>query len=318
MAKKQGKIGENKSEPIKEIPLACSDELAAVEFMEKQRWGNDPACPRCGDTSIRKVMDKDGLKRNARYLWRCYGCKKQFTVRIGTVFEDSPIPLRIWCYAFWKACSSKKGVSALQIQRETGLSYKSALFMMHRIRFAMTPDSPEQLNGDVEVDETYIGGKPRFKGQSKRGRGTRKTPVLALVERGGKVRARVVTNVTGKTLKTAIREFVHEDARIITDENPSYNGIGKDFVGGHETVNHGRKEYARGDINTNSIESFFALIKRGMVGTFHNVSKKHLHRYIGEFEFRYNTRGCDDGLRLVTAIKAADGKRLMYKQPIAA
>ena len=318
MAKNQVKVGQKKSEPIKEIPLACSDELAAVEFMEKQRWGDTPACPRCGDVSVRKSMDKEGAKRNNRYLWRCNGCKQQFTVRIGTVFEDSPIPLRIWCYAFWKACSSKKGVSALQISRETGLSYKSALFIMHRIRFAMTPDYPDQLKGDVEVDETYVGGKPRFKGQSKRGRGTKKTPVLALVERGGNVRAQVVTDVTGRTLKSAIRECVHEESRIITDENPSYEGIGIEFDGGHETVNHGRKEYARGDVNTNSIESFFALIKRGIVGTFHNVSKRHLHRYLGEFEFRYNTRQFDDGLRLVTAIKSAEGKRLMYSQPIAA
>lgn len=284
--------------------------------MEKQRWGSDPACPRCGDVEVRKVMDKEGVKRSNRYLWRCGGCKQQFTVRIGTVFEDSPIPLKIWCYAFWKACSSKKGVSALQIQRETGLSYKSALFMMHRIRFAMTPEPTEKLQGDVEVDETYVGGKPRYKGQSKRGRGTNKTPVVGLVERGGKVRARVVTDVTGKTLKDAIRNFVDDKARIMTDENPSYNGIGKDFDGGHATVNHGRKEYARDDVNTNSIESFFALIKRGMVGTFHNVSKKHLHRYIGEFEFRYNTRRLDDGARLVAAIKASEGKRLMYAEPV--
>lgn len=138
------------------------------------------------------------------------------------------------------------------------------------------------------------------------------------MERGGNVRAQVVTDVTGRTLKSAIRECVHEESRIITDENPSYEGIGIEFDGGHETVNHGRKEYARGDVNTNSIESFFALIKRGIVGTFHNVSKRHLHRYLGEFEFRYNTRQFDDGLRLVTAIKSAEGKRLMYSQPIAA
>lgn len=142
-----------------ELPRACSDERAAVEFMERQRWGDTPACPRCGDTDVVQMQSKGGA-RNARYLWRCYGCKQQFTVRVGTIMEDLPIPLRHWCYAFWAACAGKKGVSAMQIQRQTGLSYKSALFMMHRIRYAMTPDPrPSKLDGIVEVDETYVGGK---------------------------------------------------------------------------------------------------------------------------------------------------------------
>lgn len=317
MKKKQSKVGENKSETIKNIPMACADELKAVEFMEKQRWGDKAHCPRCGDENVKKMMNKEGDGRNKRFLWRCNGCKQQFTVRIGTVFEDSRIPLRHWCLAFWRASSSKKGVSALQISRETGLSYKSALFMMHRIRFAMTPDYPELLKGDVEVDETYVGGKPRYKGRSKRGRGTEKTPVLGLVERDGSVRAKVITDITGKTLKTAIQEYVDSESRIITDEFRGYNGIGKHFKKGHHSVNHGRKEYVRGDVHTNSIESFFATIKRGIIGTYHSVSKKHLHRYIGQFEFLYNTRKCNDGERLVQIIKHADGKRLIYKEPIA-
>lgn len=316
MAKGQKKVTENKDEILKEIPLACADELTAVEFMEKQRWGDSPACPRCGDCEIRKMEDRKG-NRNKRFLWRCYGCKKQFTVRIGTVLEDSSIPLRIWCYAFWKACSSKKGVSALQIKRETGLSYKSALFLMHRIRFAMSPELGEPLKGDVECDETYVGGKPRYKGQSKRGRGTKKTPVFAMVERNGRVSTRVITDVTSKTLQGAIRECVDPSSRILTDENPSYNGIGYHFDRGHATVNHGRKEYVRGEIHSNTIESFFAILKRGVTGTFHSVSKKHLHRYLSEFEFRYNTRKLQDGERLTRAIKAADGKRLRYAEPIA-
>ena len=314
---KRHKVGGNKSETIQEIPMACVDELKAVEFMEKKRWGDSPICPRCNHENVKKMMSSDGKERNKRYLWRCYGCKKQFTVRIGTVFEDSRIPLKYWCLAFWRACSSKKGVSALQISRETGLSYKSTLFMMHRIRFAMTPDYPDKLEGDVEIDETYVGGKPRYKGHSKRGRGTKKTPVVGLVERGGSVRARVITDVTGKTLKGAIRELVSTDSRVITDELPAYNGIGKDFKNGHHTVNHGAKEYVRGDIYTNTIESFFAIIKRGLIGTYHNVSKKHLHRYIGQFEFMYNTRHLDDGGRLSKAIISSIGKRLRYKEPIA-
>jgi len=323
MKKKQGKPGQAKCSILQEIPQACIDETAAVAFLEKQRWGDTPGCPRCGDTNVTKI--KNGQEgRNKRFLWRCHGCKQQFTVRIGTVFEDSRIPLRIWCYAFWKACSSKKGVSALQISRECSISYKSALFLMHRIRYAMTePGKQEKLQGDIEVDETYVGGKPR-KHQKREvggpklntGRGTKKIPVLVMVKRGDKVRARVIPNVTGKTMKAAIRDNVHVSSRIITDEYKSYRGVGKEFAGGHETVTHSIGEYVRGDIHTNEAESFFALVKRGFYGTFHAVSKKHLHRYINEFAFRWNTRKITDGERTASAIKGADGKRLMYREPI--
>lgn len=316
MKTKHTKPGQTNNKVLQEIPLACTDETAAVEFMEKQRWGNIPACPRCGCIEVHKMTCKDG-KRNKRFLWRCHGCKKQFTVRIRTVFEDSRIPLRIWCYAFWKACSSKKGISALQISRECSITYKSALFLMHRIRYAMTePKEQEKLRGTVEVDETYVGGKPRYRGRGKRGRGTKKVPVMIMVQRNGKVRTRVIPNVTGKTLKTAIRENVHVSSRIITDDNRSYNGIGKEYAGGHKTTNHSRGEYARGDINSNTAESFFAILKRGVYGTFHAVSKKHLHRYVNEFAFRWDTRKVDDGERTLRAIKGADGKRLMYREPI--
>ncbi len=231
--------------------------------------------------------------------------------------EDSRIPLRIWCYAFWKACASKKGISALQISRECAISYKSALFLMHRIRYAMTgPIIAEKLSGIVEVDETYVGGKPRIRGKNKRGRGTKKTPVLVMVERDGVARTRVIADVTGPTLKTAIRDNVYRWSTIMTDDNRSYNGIGKEYVGGHQTTNHSRREYARGNVHSNTAESFFAILKRGVYGTFHAVSKKHLHRYVNEFEFRWNTRKIDDGKRLKAAIKGADGKRLMYKEPV--
>ena len=147
---------------VRALPRACSDERAAVEFLEKQRWGDSPACPHCGALDVYQMLGRDG-QRNSRYLWRCKACGGQFTVRIGTVFEDSRIPLMRWCFAFWAACASKKGVSALQIRRQTGVSYKSALFMMHRIRYAMAPDTPTapKLTGFVEADETFVGGKPR-------------------------------------------------------------------------------------------------------------------------------------------------------------
>ena len=304
---------------IAAIPRACADEKAAVEFIEKQRWGDYPACPRCGDTSVYQMKDSKTGERQASFRWRCRGCKQQFTVRIGTVFEDSRTELRHWCYAFWRASTSKKGVSALEIKRHTGLSYKSAHFLLQRIRFAMADSAPAMLGangGDVEVDETYIGGKPRYKGVSKRGRGTKKSPVLALVERGGSVRTRPIANVTGKTLKAVIRENVHQSARVITDENSAYTGIGPEFAGGHETVRHSAREYVRGDVHSNTVEGFFSIVKLGLHGIYHAVSKEHLHRYLAEFEFRYNNRELEDGERTQKAIQAADGKRLIYKQVI--
>src|SRR5688500_10862958 len=194
---------------ITALPAACSDETLAVEFMEKQRWGNSPGCPRCGDTDVSKMMGSEG-KRNKRYLWRCHGCKQQYTVRIGTIMEESRIPMRHWCYGFWAACASKKGVSALQIHRQTKLSYKSALYLMHRIRLAMTPTEPNppKLTGTVEADETYVGGKPRPKSPTVREqlqaeghfhmphRPRQKVPVVALIQRGGAVRAMVMPVVT--------------------------------------------------------------------------------------------------------------------------
>jgi transposase-like protein len=221
--------------------------------------------------------------------------------------------MRHWCLGFFRAATSKKGVSALEIHRQTGLSYKSALFMLHRIRFAMADSAVGPLSGPVEVDETYVGGKPRYRGQSKCGRGTNKQPVVALVERKGRVKAKPVTNVTGKTLKDVIRSNVDVDATIITDENPSYNGIGNHYWGGHHTVCHSAKEYVRGDIHSNTVEGFFSIVKRGLNGIYHSVSKDHLHRYMAEFEFRYNFRELEDGQRIVAAIKASEGKRLQYR-----
>jgi transposase-like protein len=310
----------SKSEIMEEVPLACSNELAAVEFFEKQRWGNTPFCMHCGSVDVYKMMDASGQKRSERFLWRCRDCAKQYTVRIGTVYEETRLELRHWCYAFWRASTSKKGVAALEIMRHCQISYKSALFLMNRIRFAMAPDADApKLRGTVEADETYVGGKPRpGDGQThKRGRGTKKTPVFAVVERDGNIRRRVVTDVTGETLKAAIREEVDFRSRIITDELSSYTGIGSEFKGGHHCVNHGTREYVRGDIHTNTAESSFALVKRGIMGIYHNVSKEYLHRYIWQFDFVWNNRKLNDGERIEAAIHAAEGKRLMYRSPVA-
>jgi hypothetical protein len=305
----------SKSGTIAEIPAACSDELTAVEFFEKQRWGDNPCCVKCGSVAVYKMADAKTGERNNRYLWRCRDCKEQYTVRIGTVYEESRLPMRHWAYAFWRACTSKKGVSALEIKRHCQISYKSALFLMNRIRFAMAPDleTAPPLTGTVEVDETYVGGEPRYKGNNKRGRGTSKTPVFAAVERGGDIRRHVVADVTCKTLKDAIRQVVDPRARIISDENSAYNGIGKEFAGGHESVCHSAKEYARGDVNTNTAESSFALVKRGIIGVYHNVSREYLYRYLWQFDFVWNSHKLNDGERTVLAVKSAEGKRLIYK-----
>ena len=308
----------SKSEVIGEIPLACSDELAAVEFFEKQRWGNTPACVKCGSVSVYKMKDAKTGERSKRYLWRCHDCKEQYTVRIGTVYEETRIPLRHWCYAYWRAASSKKGVAALEIMRVCQISYKSALFLMTRIRFAMAPDQAvaPKLNGIVEADETYIGGKPRHTWRSekaKSGRGTSKTPVFAAVERCGQIRSRVVTDVTSKTLKGALREVVSPDARIMTDDYKAYQGLRNDFAGGHGRIRHSMKQYVCGDVHTNTVESSFALMKRGIHGIYHAVSRKYLHRYLWQFDFVWNHRYDNDGERTIAAIKTAEGKRMMYR-----
>lgn len=308
----------SKSEIIAEIPLACSDELAAVEFFEYQRWADTPCCVKCGSVDVYKMKDAKTGERNKRFLWRCKDCKEQYTVRIGTVYEETRLPMKHWAYAFWRACTSKKGVSALEIKRHCQISYKSALFMMNRIRFAMAPDLPTAppLTGVVEVDETYVGGKPRNPvAKHLWGRGTKKTPVFVAVERGGSIRRHVIADVTGRTLKEAIRNVVDPRARIMSDENRSYAGLDKEFAG-HETVTHSVREYARGEVHTNTAESSFALVKRGIIGTYHNVSKEYLHRYLWQFDFVWNTRKMNDGERTVSAIKASEGKRLMYSSAV--
>lgn len=302
-------------EITQKLPLACMDEGAAVEFMEHQRWHSSPACPLCGSIGVYQMKDSKTGKRQANFRWRCKDCKGQYTVRKGTVLEDSPISLRHWCYAFWRAATSKKGVSALEIHRQTGICYKSSLFMLQRIRFAMSDDSTEQLGQQgkqVEADETYFGNK---EGQPKmRGVG-HKHAIFALVERQGAVRSFHIPKVTAKTLGSILQKHVAKSAELMTDEAAVYDKAGKRFAR-HGTVNHSSGEYVRGDITTNTIEGYFSILKRGLHGIYHNVSEQHLHRYLSEFDFRYTHRHLTDGQRVALAIKNADGKRLMYRTPM--
>lgn len=316
-----------KSDIVREIPTVLADEAKAVAFLEKYRWGSNPTCPHCESTNVYQMNDASG-QRSKRFLWRCRSCGRQYTVRTGTVMEHSHIPLRSWVYTIWQIVSCKKGVAALQIKRHTQITYRSALFLMNRLRhgFAHFSDMAEKLDEIVEADEVYVGGKPRVKGVSKRGRGTKKIPVFAVVQRYGNVRTKVVTSVNGETLKGALKSMVSPTAIVLTDDLNSYHGLGKHFEA-HHSVNHSAKQYARewpdkppkvakGDsLHTNTIESFFAILQRGVDGIFHAISPRHLHRYAAEFEWRYNVRTLNDGDRTVSAIQSMIGSRLMYRAP---
>jgi transposase-like protein len=300
------------------IHAATADEASAVEFLERHRWGDAPGCPRegCGSMDVYKVTGRDGA-RNVDFRWRCRGCGRFYTVRTNTPIEESRLPIRVWLWCYWSACASKKGVSAMQISREMQISYKSALFVMHRLRRVMATDGLQpKLSGTVEADEIYIGGKPRNKGPWNKRGPANKIPVIGIVQRGGDIRYQVMERVTAEGIKEALAANVEQSARLITDESRAYTRAGREFSGGHETVAHKAKEYARGEIDSNTVEGAFSLLVRGMIGTFHSVSKKHLHRYVAEFEFRHNTRKLDDGERIVRAIQSSGGKRLTYAQQV--
>jgi transposase-like protein len=312
----------NASPILAALRNASQSEAAAVEFVEQHRWKGTPACPRCGSLNVYKMKSADG-SRNKDYRLRCKDCprgKQMFTVRTATVFEESRLPLRVWVFAFWRACASKKGISALQLSREMEITHKSALFVLRRIRHGMgvVPADASKLTGTVEADETYIGG--RLIRGSQRGRAnvdaSHKTPVLGMVQRGGNVRLRMMERLTAKKLGQHLIENADLTCRLVTDEFRSYEGPGTAFAGGHGTVNHSANEYVRGGDHTNTIEGVFSLIKRGVMGTFHSVTRKHLPNYLNEFEFRWNTRKLNDGDRIAAALRALEGKRLEYRQSV--
>jgi transposase-like protein len=306
---------------LEELKNASVNESLAAAFLEKQRWGNDSACPRCGSVAVYMMTGRDG-QRNKDFRWRCKDCERFFTVRTGTIFEETRLPLRVWVYAIWKACSSKKGISALQLSREMEITHKSALFVLRRVRHGLGDETPAEtkLTGTVEVDEVYIGGKPRYKGfgLNKRGRGTEKIPVLGMVQRDGDVRFRMMDRLTSERIGEVLAENADLTCRLITDEFPVYKGLGKHFEGGHEVVKHSAKEYVRRgtDVHSNTVEGVFSLIRRGVMGTFHSVTRKHLPNYLNEFQFRWNTRKLTDGERVSKAIKKIDGKRLVYRDSV--
>jgi len=294
---------------LMELSAFLNDEDKAYALVERLRWPNGPVCPRedCGSEIVYRLKVK-GTKRR---VLKCADCRRQFTVMVGTIFEDSHIPLSKWVAAFYMMCSSKKGISSHQIHRQLGISYKSALFMTHRIRYAMSqPPLADKLTGIVEVDETYIGGLEKGR-PGRPGRGSKKMAVVALIQRGGEGRLFHVPDVSSRSLKGLIRQNVDGMAHIMTDSLQSYKGLDEEFAS-HGTVDHS-KEYVRGIIHVNFAESFFSLLKRGILGTFHHVSAQHLPRYLDEFNFRWSNRRATDGERMVKAIKGAEGKRLVLR-----
>jgi len=304
---------------LDEIQSRFGTDEKARRYLEEIRWPDGVVCPHCKNAKQKRIwqIEENPEKKIRAGLYQCAECKKQFTVTVGTIFEDSHIPLRKWLVAWYLLCSSKKGISSLQIQRMLGLgSYRTALFMMHRIRYALAhPAFTGMLKGVVEVDETYVGGKAPGMGKKGRCVSGNKTCVVSLVERGGNSRSFVLDRITGQTLKSAIMDHVQDGSVVVTDDYFGYRGIPKIFS--HKTVKHGAKEYWRKekdlDVHTNTVESKFSLLKRGLIGTFHAVSKKHLPLYLAEFDHRFNHRKDTDGQRTVSALKLAEGKRLTLK-----
>ena len=313
------------------------DEAAAFKELESILWPNGPVCPHCQNTdriyALQGVRSKpstknpEGVERHG--LKKCGSCKKQFTVRVGTIFEDSHAPLHKWLQAIHLMCSSKKGMSSHQLHRVLEVQYNTAWFMSHRIREAMragalSPMGGPGSSGIVEADETYFGeveerrttrtsGEP-FKKHGSKGPANKRA-VISLVERGGEVRSFHVERADKETVTKIAGENISREARLMTDESRLYKGL---EVASHERIRHAAKEYARGDVTTNSVEGYFSIFKRGMKGVYQHCSEKHLHRYLAEFDFRYNARsslGVEDVERATKAVKGAKGKRLTYRRP---
>ena len=304
------------------------DENMAREHLEALRWPHGPTCPHCG--SVENIKRLDG-KSHRPGLYQCNACREHFTVTVRTVMERSHVPLHKWVLAFHLMAASKKGMSAHQLHRMLKVTYKTAWFMAHRIREAMTDPSPGPIGGDgkiVKADEMYHGkrelphvspsrGDRPFTKLGKGG-GREKRVVIGLVERGGSARmVHLPKRVTAKNVREVLVTNADRKSRLHTDESRLYPETGKEFAA-HETVNHASNEYARGDVTTNSVEGFFGIFKRGITGVYQHCGEQHLQRYLNEFSFRYNTRaklGVSDVERAQLAILGADGKRLTYRGP---
>ena len=316
----------------KDVP----DEDAAYLYLEGLRWPNQPVCPHCGSINDHYFLTPKGDGRktrtgsvSSRRVWKCKDCRKQFSVTTGTIFHGTRVSLRIWLFVLFEMTANKNGIAAREIERKYGVAPKTAWFMTHRIREAMLNRAPHMMVGTIVADETWIGGDPtndhHFKPEAKpeRHQGgterpnqkTDKTPVLSLIDvETGEIRSRAVANVTAKTLHRAMVENVDMHAsRLMTDEGAQYSPIGKQFSN-HATVNHSAREYARGPVTINQAENYFSQLKRSISGTHHAISKQHLNRYLGEFDFRYSTRKVTDTERMGMLVDRSAGIRVSYKR----
>lgn len=292
------------------------DEQAAYDYVEARIWPEGPVCPHCG--GVERISKMQG-KSTRVGAYKCYQCRKPFTVKIGTIFEDSKVAMHIWLQAMYLIAGSKKGISSNQLHRTLGVTLKTAWFMSHRIREAMRSDDTTMFGGSggvVEVDETFIG---RLKGAPVKRAFHHKMKVLALVDRdSGKARTMVVENVNASTLMPIVLDNVAREARVMTDEHSGYRDMGK-FFASHGTTSHGRRQYvdpADRAVHSNTVEGYFSIFKRGMKGVYQFCGEQHLHRYLAEFEFRYNNRmalGCNDADRADALLSGIIGKRLTYQ-----
>jgi transposase-like protein len=300
------------SQSVLTIPRLQNEE-AAYAYVEARLWPNGPVCPHCGATE--RISKMKG-KATRIGLYKCYVCRKQFTVKIGTIFEDSHIPLRIWLQAIYLLCSSKKGISSNQLYRTLGITLKSAWFMSHRIREAMREGELAPFGSIVESDETFLWNDPEK--PVRRGY-MHKNKILSLVDReSGEARSTVIDDVTAKTIVPILKENIAKEARVMTDDAGQYTYL-TDHFSDHGVVRHSQGEYvsfADPSIHTNTVEGYFSIFKRGMKGVYQHCAKKHMHRYLAEFDFRYTNRiarGVDDSDRAEKLLRGVVGKRLMYK-----
>jgi transposase-like protein len=301
----------NQPKTLVEAIRYFTDLDVATEHVAKTRWPDGPVCPACG------LIDQKHYYLKTRRVWKCRSCKKQFSVKVGTIFEDSPIGLDKWLPAMWMVANCKNGISSYEIARHLGVTQKTAWFMLHRIRLAQQQGSFEKLSGEVEADETFIGGKGRNMHKKKReekiqGRGmSGKVAVMGLLERHGEVRTKVVPDTKSRTLQVEVRENVEPGSAIYTDALRSYKGLDPEYV--HQVVDHAEK-YAEGKVHTNGLENFWSLLKRSLKGTYVSVEPYHLYCYLDEQAFRFNEREGQDADRFRKALGSVAGRRLTYSE----
>ncbi|MEO5920655.1 MAG: IS1595 family transposase [Pseudolysinimonas sp.] len=287
-----------------------SDLNVCTQFVAALRWPEGPVCERCGSVEYSYL--------STRRLWKCKACKRQYSVKVGTIFEDSALPLSKWLPAVWLIANSKNGVSSAELARSLGVTQKSAWFMLHRIRLAMKAGSLDKISGTAEVDETYVGGLSKNmheidrKTKIKRGAAGHKTAVIGALERGGEVRAEVVGDTTGATLQGFVRDNVETGGVVHTDSARGYIGLRDDYD--HSLVDHTLGQYVNGQVHTNGIENFWALLKRSIKGTYISVAPYHLERYVDERVFAFNHRALPDLMRFNLVIRSAPGRRLTYDE----